>query len=261
MTLPPAFTLSSVSVVYRQRPAIDRVSLEIKAGEAVAFVGPSGAGKTTLLKLFNGSVRPTGGRALVGGRVLAEMTAGELRRTRASIGFIHQDLRLVPNVRVIRNVVAGRLGTLSLVASVRAMLWTPRRLEHEVLEILGRVGIAEKLYERTDKLSGGQQQRVAIARALFQNPTALLADEPVSNVDPARARDAVQLLAGICRDFGLTLCVSLHNLELAREFFPRLVGLRRGRIVFDSATRLLGREQFDALYELDAAEPVDDGRR
>ena len=257
MSSPAAFTLASVSVVYRQQPAVDGVSLEIRAGEAVAFVGPSGAGKTTLLKLLNGSLRPTSGRALVGGRALTDMSAGELRRTRASIGFVHQDLRLVPNVRVIRNVVAGRLGNLSFAASLRAMLWTPGTLEHEVHEILERVGIAEKLYDRTDTLSGGQRQRVAIARALFQKPIALLADEPVSNVDPARARDAVQLLAEICSDSGLTLCVSLHNLDLAREFFPRLIGLRRGRVVFDSPTRQLRQEQFDRLYDLDAAELLD----
>lgn len=259
MASPPAFALDDVSVVYRQLAAIECVSLDIQPGEAIALVGPSGAGKTTLLKLLNGSVRPARGTVVVGGRRLGDMTAGELRRIRASIGFVHQDLRLVPNLRVVRNVVAGRLGTLSLTASVRAMLLTPKRLEHEVHEILSRVGIADKLYERTDRLSGGQQQRVAIARALYQMPIALLADEPVSSVDPARARDAVQLLAGICRESGLTLCVSLHNLELACEFFPRLVGLRRGRIVFDSPTGRIQPAQFDALYHLDAAELRDGG--
>jgi phosphonate transport system ATP-binding protein len=258
MNPPAAFALRSVSVTYRQLPAIDDVSLEISPGEAVAFVGPSGAGKTSLLRLLNGSVRPSSGAVFAGGRALSEMTATELRRTRASIGFVHQDLRLVPNVRVMRNVLAGRLGRWSLAASLRAMLMPPGSLVHEVHEILDRVGIADKLYERTDTLSGGQRQRVAIARALFQNPIALLADEPVSSVDPARARDAVQLLSGICRDSGLTLCVSLHDLNLAREFFPRLVGLRRGRVAFDSPTHLLRNEQFEALYDLDPAELLED---
>jgi phosphonate transport system ATP-binding protein len=255
---PAAFVLDGVSVVYGHAPALDDISLEIRSGETIAFVGPSGSGKTTLLRLLNGSVRPTRGRVRVGGRALGDMSGAELRRTRASIGFVHQDLRLVPNLQVIQNVVAGRLGTLSLLASIRAMLLTPRRLAHEVHEILDRVGVGEKLYARTDRLSGGQRQRVAIARALFQRPVALIADEPVSSVDPARARDAVQLLADISRQSGLTLCVSLHNLDLAREFFPRLVGLRRGRVVFDKPTSDLQEEQFAVLYHLDSTEIVDD---
>jgi phosphonate transport system ATP-binding protein len=251
-----AFSLDAVSVEYPNALALADVSVRIARGEAVAFVGPSGSGKTTLLRLLNGSVRPTRGTVRVGGSVLGDMTPKELRRTRASIGFVHQDLRLVPNLRVQHNVIAGRFGRLSFGASLRAMLLTPNRLSREVHEVLERVGIAEKLFARTDSLSGGQQQRVAIARALFQQPVALLADEPVSSVDPARARDAVQLLTRLSRELGMTLCVSLHHLELAREFFPRLIGLRRGRIVFDQAATGLGREQFDALYRLDAAELV-----
>jgi len=258
MSVSPAFTLEDVSVLYRRTPALAGVSLQIHAGEKVAFVGPSGSGKTTLLRLLNGSIRPTTGTVRVHGRALHEMSAAELRRTRASIGFVHQDLRLVPNLRVLQNVVAGRLGTLSLAASLRAMLLTPRRLQRDAYDMLDRVGIGEKLYERTDRLSGGQQQRVAIARALFQQPLALLADEPVSSVDPARARDAVRLLADISTEFGLTLCVSLHNLDLAREWFPRLVGVRRGRLAFDRAASELRPQEFDALYHLESAELVDD---
>ena len=113
------------------------------------------------------------------------------------------------------------------------------------------MGIPEKLFERTDRLSGGQQQSVALARALYQKPIALIADEPVSSVDPARARDTIELLTRISREEGLTLCVSLHNLELAREYLPRLVGLREGKLVFDCASEEIGDEQFDALYTLE----------
>jgi len=253
-----AFALEDVSVRYGRTVALERVTLQVKAGEAVAFVGPSGAGKTTLLRLLNGSVRPTGGRVIVAGRPLAAMAPGELRRVRATIGFVHQDLRLVPSLRVVQNVAAGWLGRQSLLASLRNVFFTPRALAIEVHSFLERVGIPEKLYERTDRLSGGQRQRVAIARALFQRPMALLADEPVSSVDPARARDAVRLLSTISREDGLTLCVSLHNLELAQEFFPRLVGLRRGRVVFDEVANTLKAEQFESLYRLEASEMTDD---
>ena len=248
-----SFRLSYVSVAYGCCAALQSVDLEIAPGEAVALVGPSGAGKTTLLGLLNGTVQPERGTVSVDGRVLAELSATELRNVRADIGFIHQDLSLIPNVRVLQNVLAGRLARKSLVRALRDAVLPPRDAVAEVYAILGRVGIPEKLYEPTHRLSGGQRQRVAIARALYQRPRALLADEPVSSVDPARARDAVALLTDISRERNLTLCMSLHNVELAREFFTRLIGVRGGRVVFDRSTGVADRE-FRALYELSAEE-------
>ncbi len=249
-----SFGLRGVRVAYGNVPALEVEGLDIAPGEAVAFVGPSGAGKTTLLRTFNGTVRPSAGTVTVGGRPLEDLSGAELRDTRASIGFIHQDLSLVPNLRVLQNVVSGKLGRLSLWAATRAMLAPAKDDVERAHTILERVGIPEKLYERTDRLSGGQRQRVAVARALFQEPTALLADEPVSSVDPARARDTVALLVEISREQGLTLCMSLHNLELAREFFPRLVGLRHGRVAFDLAPDEIEHEQLEVLYRLEAEE-------
>ncbi len=110
--------------------------------------------------------------------------------------------------------------------------------------------MGEKIFQRTHHLSGGQQQRVAIARALFQNPRILLADEPVASVDPARAQNTVELLTQISREQGLTLCMSLHNLDLARNFFQRLIGLRKGRIVFDQPASTIERSQWENLYQL-----------
>jgi phosphonate transport system ATP-binding protein len=240
-------------VTYGANVALDSINLKIQRGEAVGFVGLSGAGKTTLFRLLNGMVRPTGGTVHVNGTSLAKLSVEELRKVRAQIGFVHQDLSLIPNLRVLHNVLAGRLGRLSLLQGTRTLLFPPRSAVHAVYGILERVGIPEKIYERTDRLSGGQQQRVAIARALFQKPQGLLADEPVSSVDPARARSAVSLLTEISREEGLTLCVSLHNLHLAREFFPRLVGLRQGRIVFDRATQEIREDEFQALYDLGTA--------
>lgn len=259
MTRRADFSLSRASVAFNGSPALAGVDLRIEPGEAVAVVGPSGAGKTTLLKLLNATVRPTGGSVAVDGEVLARCSTRELRAIRARIGFVHQDLSLVPNLRVLQNVLAGRVGRQGFWSSVKTMLYPGRAAVERVHRILERVGIPEKLYERTDTLSGGQRQRVAIARALYQEPEALLADEPVSSVDPARARDAVGLLAAISREEGLTLCVSLHNLTLAREFFPRLVGLRGGRLVFDRPTRELDDADFAALYDLSREEMLLDG--
>jgi len=244
-----SFVLDDVRVSYGSCVALDGVDLTIEPGEAVALVGPSGAGKTTLLGLLNGAVRPDRGSVVVDGRVLRDLSPAELRRARADIGFVHQDLALVPNVRVLQNVLHGQLGRMSFLRALRAAAFPPRRAVAEVYEILERVGIAEKIYEPTRRLSGGQRQRVAIARALYQKPRALLADEPVSSVDPARARDAVALLVEVSRERKLTLCVSLHNLELAREFFPRLIGIRAGRIAFDRSSALHDRD-FHALYDL-----------
>jgi phosphonate transport system ATP-binding protein len=244
------FTLTGVAVRFGDVKALTAVDLTVAPGEMVALVGSSGAGKTTLLRLLNGSARAAAGAVQAGGRDLARISPRELRRLRAAIGVVHQDLRLVPNLRVSQNVLAGGFGRQGFAGAMRAMLW-PRRTDLvRAHEILDRVGIAEKLFHRVDRLSGGQQQRVAIARALYQEPTVLLADEPVASVDPARARDVVALLVDVCRERGLTLVTSLHNLDLARELFPRLVGLREGRIVLDGDPAALPSAAFAGLYAL-----------
>lgn len=245
------FSLRAVTVDYGRGPTLKGLDLDIEPGEAVAFVGPSGAGKTSLLKVLTGSVRPSSGSVAVDGRRLDTLSPRELRAMRARVGFVHQDLALVPNVRVVKNVLAGRLGRLSFWRSLQAMLFPPRAFVLEAHRILERVGIGAALYERTDRLSGGQQQRVAIARALFQEPAALMADEPVSSVDPARARDVIALLRLVAEERGLTLCASLHDVALAREFFPRLVGLRHGTVAFDRPPDQISARAFDELYNLD----------
>ena len=239
-------------MVFGGTVALGGVDLSVGKGEQLALVGPSGAGKTTLLRAMNGSLRTNRGAVRINGVPLDTLTPSQLREVQTEIGFVHQTLSLVPTVSVLQNVLAGRLGSRSLISSLRSFL-LPRREEVErVYDLLQRVGIPEKLYQRTDRLSGGQRQRVAIARALYQGGTAIFADEPVSSVDPARARATIELLTSLCREHGLTLCVSLHNLELAREYLPRLIGLRRGRIVLDQQPEHLDAAQFTKLYELSA---------
>lgn len=245
-----AFELQNVSVAYPSGLGLDGVDLRIDAGEAVGLVGPSGAGKSTLLRLLNGTLRPTEGRVLVGGVDLTELSTAELRRLRSRLGAVHQDLRLVPNLRVVRNVLLGRIGQLSFFGALRLMMLPSRESVRQVHTLLQRVGIADKLFERTDRLSGGEQQRVAIARALYQEPMALLADEPLASLDPARSRDLLQLLHNLCGEGGITLCTSLHDLDVARDYLPRLVGLRGGRVIFDRPTETLGDEDFHGLYDL-----------
>ncbi len=255
-----SFRLAGVSVRFDGKTALRDVDLEVDAGEAVGLVGPSGAGKTTLLRLLNGTLRPTAGTVEVGGRDLSGMSLRQLRGLRSCIGTIHQDLSLIPNLRVIRNVLAGRLGRLSLLKAARLLFLPPRREVRRVHEILERVGIPEKLYQRTDRLSGGQRQRVAIARALYQEPSAMLPDEPISSLDPARGRDTMGLLVEVAREAGITLCASLHDLAVARDLLPRLVGLRRGCVVFDRPAAELDDADFQGLYDLAPEEMLEDGR-
>jgi phosphonate transport system ATP-binding protein len=254
------FRLSGVTAAYNgYGVALSGVDLEIAPGEAVGVVGPSGSGKTTLLRLLGAVLDPVAGSVLIGDADPGTLTSAERRALRAHIGTIHQDPSLVPSLRVARNVLAGRLGSWSLLSSLRHMAWPSRVELSEVHARLERGGSAEKLVEGADRLSGGQRQRVAIARALFQEPSALLADEPVASVDPARARDLLALLLKLSHDAGITLCVSLHHLALAREFLPRLVGLRHGRVVFDRPTDELHDADFEALYDLTPEELVEDG--
>lgn len=240
----------NVSVQFGNVAALRDICLEVAAGERLALVGLSGAGKTTLLRLFNGMVRPAAGHVCTLGQRLDALSSHRLRQLRSRVGFVHQDLNLIPNLNVLQNVLAGRLGQLSTLRALRLFTLPPKPVLTEVYSLLERVGIGEKLYERVDRLSGGQRQRVAIARALFQRPEILLADEPVSSVDPARARSVLELLTELAQERGLTLCVSIHNLRLARQFFPRLVGLRAGEIVFDKRTTAIEEGEFQTLFQI-----------
>ncbi len=250
----PLFRLDAASVRWGETTAVSDVDLEVCAGEAVALVGPSGAGKTSLLRLLNGTLRPVKGRTFFRGRDFSSLSSGELRRVRSRIGAVPQDLALVPELRVLQNVATGRVGRQGLVGTLRDLFHPSREDLRAIHALLERVGIAEKMYQRIASLSGGQKQRVALARALWQEPDALLADEPVSSVDPARARASLELLGEIGRERGLTLVTSLHQRELARELFPRLVGMRDGRIVFDRASTDVTEAEFAALYSLENGE-------
>lgn len=254
--MPPAFQARDLLCRYGDLPAVDGASFMIARGERVALIGPSGSGKTSLIRLLNTMRAPDGGSIEVFGRDPARLAPADLRRLRTTLATIPQHLGLVPNLTSLQNIVLGKGGRRGTLRSVRDLLLPERGDVHAIHALLERVGIEEKLYARVSRLSGGQQQRVAIARALFQEPEALLADEPVSSVDPARARDTVKLLCELSEERGFTLCVSLHDIALAKEFFPRLVGMRRGRVVFDGPPGELDEAEFGALYDLDEAGSV-----
>ncbi len=226
--------------------ALDGVDLTVHAGERVALLGASGAGKSTLLALLNGSVAATDGVVEVFGKELAGLSSGALRTLQRGIGTVSQRLDLIEQVRVLHNVNAGRLGTWSTVRAVAAMMWP--RADAEVRSALERVGMEWAVHERTERLSGGERQRVAIARLLMQQPGLILADEPVSSLDPARAAETLDLLRAPAAE--ATLIVSLHQPEYAREHCTRAVGLRAGRMVFDVAIADLADDMLSDLYSL-----------
>ena len=247
---PSALELRGVGVQFGADAALADVSLAVAAGETLGIVGPSGAGKTTLLRVLGGGHRPQQGEVRIGGEDPYAGESSGQRRLRSTIGFVHQDLALVPNLRVDQNVLAGRLGRLGLWGALRRAVW-PRAPElEEIHAILERVGIGAKIFQRTDRLSGGEQQRVAIARALYQEPRALLADEPVASVDPARARDTLALLRDLSLERGIPLVCSLHQQDLAQSTLSRLIGLREGQCVFDRSAEEVTSEEWSSLYRL-----------
>lgn len=242
----PVIRLIDTGRRFGSRAALEAVDLTVEAGERVALLGASGAGKSTLLALLNGSVAATEGRVEVFGEDLAAVSPGRLRKVQRRIGTVSQRLDLVEQVRVLHNVNAGRLGSWSLPRAIGSLVWP--RPDDCARDALRSVGMEWAVHERTERLSGGERQRIAIARLLVQSPRLILADEPVSSLDPARAAETLDLLRAPAA--GATLVVSLHQPELAREHCTRAVGLRQGRLVFDVAIGGLTDDLLADLYAL-----------
>ncbi len=230
--------------------ALDGVSLRVHVGERVGIVGPSGAGKSTLLSLCNGMVLPTTGCVRFHGEPVSD--DDRWRRTSGSlVAFIPQQLHLVDRLRVVHNVNSGRLGDWS---TPRALWSLVRPLElDQVTDLLARVGLSEKVFVRTDRLSGGERQRVAVARALRQKPDLLLADEPTASLDPRTSLEVMTLIARLVAEDAMTLLVSQHDVQLAKSTCDRLVGLRRGRVVFDQPSASVTSDALARLYGLASA--------
>jgi phosphonate transport system ATP-binding protein len=226
--------------------ALDGVTLDVGAGEFVALIGSSGAGKSTFLRCLNGLVTPTAGLVSVDGRPVTGASRDGLRGVRASMGFVFQQFNLLKRLSVLENVLVG---TLSRVDMWRSLLGRfPGGELERARRTLRRVGLAGLDDRRADTLSGGQQQRVAIARALVQEPRVLLADEPMSSLDPASSRAVMELLQDINREDGLTVIASLHVLDLAVTYGRRIVGLRAGRVVHDGSPAGLTQAAAEAIF-------------
>lgn len=229
------------------------ISFRVRKGEAVALIGPSGSGKTTLIRTINGFVVPDAGTIAVGGHEIKYRHPESLRQARKKIGMIYQLFNLVERTSVQVNVMAGALGRLdrglSLLSSTLGLF--NRQEREKASELLGFVGLEDKVRERVDRLSGGQKQRVAIARALMQEPELLLADEPIANLDPKASRKIMELLLRINQEKKITLITVLHHLDSVRDHFDRVIALKEGAICFDAATRNLNEHRVQDIYSIE----------
>jgi len=241
-----SLSFDRVSLTLGGATILHELSFALAAGEQVALIGPSGAGKTSLLHIANTLYRPSSGQLQVLGRQPWSQPRDALRQLRASIGSVYQNPPLPARQRVVNAVAAGRLGQMGPLDAL-CSLFTPRHARAIAAE-LARVDLADKLWARCDALSGGQRQRVGIARVLHQQPQLILADEPVAALDPRLAETTVRLLCEDARTRGATLLMSLHSVELALAFFPRLIGIRNGAVLFDLPRAAVTQDLLDQLY-------------
>ena len=225
------------------------IELDIPSGECAILLGANGCGKSTLIRCLNGLARPDHGSIEIAGRDITRTRGRRLRQARRQIGVVFQHFNLVANVSVFQNVLYGALGQQAggLLRTLPAL--APRELRDRAMGCLERVGLAEYAGNDCRQLSGGQQQRVAIARTLLQDPDVLVADEPVASLDPRAGRAAMELLLDIVRERGMTVLCSLHQLELAREYGDRVVGMKAGRIELDSPRSRVASQAMNSLYQ------------
>jgi phosphonate transport system ATP-binding protein len=222
------------------------VSLAIEGHGLTAIIGPSGTGKSTLVRCINRLVEPTSGEIHFRGQDLVRLSSRELRIARRRIGMIFQEYNLVERLSVIENVLCGRLG---YVPVWRAWLRRfPNADIERAFELLDAVGLGDLATQRADQLSGGQRQRVGIARALMQEPDLLLADEPTSSLDPKTSVEIMELIARRASASGIPALVNIHNVELARRYADRIIGMSKGTIVFDGPPQALEDSHLLAIY-------------
>jgi phosphonate transport system ATP-binding protein len=241
-----SLVIETVTKRYGTTLALDEVSFVVDPGEFVALLGPSGAGKSTLFRCVTRLVAPDTGVVRVLGRDMSALGGQELRLARRDVGLIFQQFNLIGRLSAMDNVLAGRMGHAS---TLRVMLRQFTRADRQLaLAALDRVGLLERAGQRADSLSGGQQQRVAIARVLAQQARLLLADEPVSSLDPQSAENVLGILRSIARETGIAVVCALHQVDLARRYADRVVALRGGRKLLDVSVSAFDQNAFQELY-------------
>jgi len=247
----PVLRIDELSMRYATGDqALTEVSFDLPAGEVLMVIGSSGAGKSTLIKCVNRLLDPTGGRVWLSGEDMAHLGGKRLRHARRRIGMIFQDHALIDRLTVMENVLCGRLG---YTPAWRSLLGRFAKADiQRAYQLLDRVGLSDHVNKRADALSGGQRQRVGIARALIQSDQLLLVDEPTASLDPSTARQIMRLITDLARESGLAALVNIHDVPLAKSFGDRVIGLHRGRLVFDAPPDQLDAAAMTRIYGSDA---------
>lgn len=246
--------VANLRVVYQNgNEALKSISLKAVKGEIVAIIGRSGAGKSTLLRCINGLQKPTEGTITLDGDEITRLSSLELREARRHIGFIWQEYNLVERLPVITNVLTGRLGYNRTLGSLVGYFSPKHRAI--ALRSLEQVNLLHRAKFRADRLSGGEKQRVSIARAIAQEPKIILADEPVASLDPELSVQVLADLARVAREVGVLTLINIHQVELARMFADRIVGVAQGVVVYDGAPAGLTEEVLDRIYRFDKGAP------
>jgi len=227
--------------------ALQDISLVVEPGEFIVVLGQSGSGKSTLLRCINRLVEPTSGRIFIDGEEITGASPSHLRQLRKKIGMVFQQYNLVDRFSVQKNVLSGKLASVSNTASL-LNLFSKEDVEKSQ-QVLNRLGLAGKEFQRVDKLSGGQQQRVGLARVFMQNPQLVLADEPVSSLDPMTSHQIMELLAEFNKKEGVTVICNLHLPSLAKKYGTRIIVLSKGRIVYDGLPKDLSEDQLGSYYD------------
>ena len=225
-----------------QTQALKGVSFKVKKGEFVSILGPSGSGKTTLLRSLNGLESIDSGEVIFDNNKITKESLVDVRK---KTGMIFQEFNLVNNISSINNVLTGLLNSSSKFLSMFYLFTKEQKLQ--ALKALDTVGLIDKSYNRADELSGGQRQRIGIARAIIKKPLLLLADEPVASLDPKAALSTMKLLKKINKDFNITILCNLHQIDLAKDFSDRVIGLSSGLVIFDQEAKFLDKN-INKLY-------------
>ena len=242
-----ALSIKGLSKEYtRGKPVLRDISLDFAAHGFTAVIGPSGTGKSTLIRCINRLVEPTAGSILFQGHDLVKLAGRALREARRGIGMVFQEYNLVERLTVMENLLTGRLGYVTpLKAWLRKFPQTDIDEAFDLLEVVGLAGFAN---QRADSLSGGQRQRVGIARAVMQQPKLLLADEPTSSLDPKTSVEIMTLVRDLGTAKGIPIIVNMHDVELARRFADRIIGMSGGRVVYDGAPAGLSDAHLTTIY-------------
>lgn len=240
--------LTHLKKYYCQTRAVEDVSFSVKPGEVVVIIGPSGAGKSTVLRCINRMIDPTGGSILFQGTDMAQVKREkELKAIRRRIGMIFQSFNLVYRLSVFQNVLHGRLGYMS---TPNAVLGRYSEADKEkALELLRMIGLEGMLYKKAGELSGGQKQRVGIARALMQDPALLLCDEPIASLDPSSSKIIMDQIRDMARTRNIGCIVNLHQVDVAKTYADRIVGIHQGRVVFDGPPQELTNAMIETIYD------------